>query len=96
LTRPLIVLGDTQEHESTGFPMQDHDGAVDEFVEVAQRPPEPPFFQRRIVEWALLSHPEEPVIRMGDLLDVSCQSELDRNRSNEVKRSYDVATVSIF
>jgi hypothetical protein len=80
LTRPVIVLGDSQEHESTGFPMHDNDGAVDEYVEVAQRPPEQPLFGRRVLEWALLSHPEEPVIHMGDLLDVSCESELDRMR----------------
>ena len=80
LTRPVIVLGDTQEHESTGFPLHDNDGAVDEYVEVAQRPPEQPLFGRRVLEWALLSHPEDPVIHMGDLLDVSCESELDRMR----------------
>jgi hypothetical protein len=80
LTRPVIALGDTQEHESTGFPLHDNDGAVDEYVEVAQRPPEQPLFGRRILEWALLSHPDEPVIHMGDLLDVSCESELDRMR----------------
>ena len=80
LTKPVILLGDTQEHESTGFPLHDNDGAVDEYVEVAQRPPEQPLFGRRVLEWALLSHPEEPVIHMGDLLDVSCESELDRMR----------------
>jgi hypothetical protein len=80
LTRPVIVLGDTQEHESTGFPMHDNDGAVDEYVEVAQRPPEQPLFGRRVLEWALLSHADEPVIHMGDLLDVSCESELERMR----------------
>ena len=57
LTRPVIVLGDTQEHESTGFPLHDNDGAIDEYVEVAQRPPEQPLFGRRILEWALLSNP---------------------------------------
>jgi hypothetical protein len=80
LTRPVVVLGDTQEHESTGFPLHDNDGAVDEYVEVAQRPPEQPLFGRRILEWALLGHPDDPVIHMGDLLDVSCESELDRMR----------------
>ena len=80
LTRPVIVLGDTQEHESTGFPLHDNDGAVDEYVEVAQRPPQQPLFGRRVLEWALLGHPEDPVIHMGDLLDVSCESELDRMR----------------
>ena len=80
LTRPVILLGDTQEHESTGFPLHDNDGAVDEYVEVAQRPPEQPLFGRRVLEWALLGHSDEPVIHMGDLLDVSCESELDRMR----------------
>ena len=80
LTRPFIALGDTQEHESTGFPLHDNDGAVDEYVEVAQRPPEQPLFGRRILEWALTSHPDEPVVHMGDLLDVSCESELARMR----------------
>ena len=80
MTRPVIVLGDTQEHESTGFPLHDNDGAVDEYVEVAQRPPEQPLFGRRILEWALLADPDQPVIHMGDLLDVSCESELERMR----------------
>ena len=29
LTRPIIMLGDTQEHEATGFPLHNSDGAVD-------------------------------------------------------------------
>ena len=39
LTKPITALGDTQEHQSTGFPMHDNDSAVDAYVEVAQRPP---------------------------------------------------------
>jgi hypothetical protein len=78
LTTPVIALGDSQEHESTGFPMLDNDAAVDAYVEVAQRPPEAPLFSRRILEWVIESHPFEPVIHMGDLLDMSCRSELQR------------------
>lgn len=78
LTDPIIVVGDTQEHETTGFPLIDNDGAVDEYVEVAQRPPEQPLFGRRLGEWVLLSHPDEPLLHMGDVLDMSCRSELDR------------------
>jgi hypothetical protein len=78
LTRPFIAVGDTQEHESTGFPMHDNDGAVDSYVEVAQRPPEQPLFGRRILEWAIQSHPDEPLIHLGDVLDMSCQSEISR------------------
>jgi hypothetical protein len=48
------------------------------YVEVAQRPPEQPPFGRRILEWALLADPETPVIHLGDLLDMSCESEMDR------------------
>jgi hypothetical protein len=81
LTRPLIAVGDTQEHESTGFPLHDNDGAVDAYVEVAQRPPEQPLFGRRILEWVLASHPGEPVLHLGDLLDMSCKSELARMRA---------------
>ena len=80
LTRPIVALGDTQEHESTGFPLHDNDGAVDSYVEVAQRPPEQPLFGRRILEWALLADPNTPVIHLGDLLDMSCESEMDRMR----------------
>jgi len=29
LTRPITALGDTQEHESTGFPLHDNDSAID-------------------------------------------------------------------
>lgn len=78
LTAPIIALGDTQEHEVTGFPIHDNDGAVDAYVEVAQRPPEQPLFGRRILEWALLADPDTPVIHLGDLLDMSCESEMDR------------------
>lgn len=51
---------------------------MDAYVEVAQRPPEPPLFGRRILEWVLSSHSGEPVIQFGDLLDMSCESELRR------------------
>jgi hypothetical protein len=78
LTLPIVALGDTQEHESTGFPLHDNDGAVDAYVEVAQRPPEQPLFGRRILEWVLANHPHEPVLHLGDLLDMSCKSELGR------------------
>jgi hypothetical protein len=78
LTAPVVALGDTQEHEVTGFPTHDNDGAVDAYVEVAQRPPEQPLFGRRILEWALLADPDKPVIHLGDLLDMSCESEMDR------------------
>jgi len=78
LTKPVILLGDTQEHEATGFPLHDNDGAVDAYVEVAQRPPEQPLFGRRILEWVLVSHPDEPTVHLGDVLDMSCASELRR------------------
>jgi 3',5'-cyclic AMP phosphodiesterase CpdA len=78
LTRPIIALGDTQEHESAGFPMHDNDGAVDGYIEVAQRPPEAPLFSRRILEWVIDSHPADPIIHLGDVLDMSCRSELRR------------------
>jgi hypothetical protein len=81
LTPPFIALGDTQEHEVTGFPMHDNDGAVDAYVEVAQRPPEQALFGRRVLEWALKSHPHSPVIHLGDLLDMSCESEMVRMRN---------------
>jgi hypothetical protein len=75
LTSPIILVGDTQEHESTGFPLYQSDGAVDSYVEVAQRPPEQPLFGRRLLEWAIESHPDEPMIHLGDVIDLSCQSE---------------------
>lgn len=78
LTRPIILVADTQEHETTGFPLLENDGAVDAYVEVAQRPPEQPLFGRRISEWVLVNHPGVPILHLGDLLDMSCQSELDR------------------
>ena len=78
LTAPVIALGDTQEHESTGFPLVDNDSAVDGYVEVAQRPPEAPLFSRRILEWVVEHHRLEPVIHLGDVLDMSCRSELKR------------------
>jgi len=80
LTRPIVAVGDTQEHEATGFPLHDNDSAVDAYVEVAQRPPEQPLFGRRILEFALESHPDDPFIHLGDLLDLSCRSEAQRMR----------------
>jgi hypothetical protein len=78
LTEAIVIVGDTQEHETTGFPLADNDGAVDAYVEVAQRPPEQPLFGRRLGEWVLNQHPAEPLLHLGDVLDMSCRSELDR------------------
>jgi hypothetical protein len=78
LTLPFTAVGDTQEHESTGYPMHDNDSAVDAYVEVAQRPPEQPLFGRRILEWALQRHASDPFLHLGDVMDLSCQSESAR------------------
>lgn len=78
LTLPFIAMGDTQEHESTGYPMLDNDSTVDAFVEVAQRPPEQPLFGRRILQWVLQHHRDEPFIHLGDVMDLSCRSEAQR------------------
>jgi len=78
LTRPITALGDTQEHESTGHPLHDNDSAIDAYVEVTERPPEQPLFGRRMLEWALQSHPDEPWLHLGDVLDLSCRSEAER------------------
>jgi hypothetical protein len=78
LTRPITAIGDTQEHESTGHPLHDNDSAIDAFVEVAQRPPEQPLFGRRMMEWALQAHPDEPWLHLGDVMDLSCRSEAQR------------------
>ncbi|MBY0237288.1 MAG: metallophosphoesterase [Burkholderiaceae bacterium] len=78
LTTPIVALGDTQEHEPTGWPLYDNDSAVDAYVEVAQRPPEQPLFGRRIMEWALQAHPNENFLHLGDVLDLSCRSEAQR------------------
>jgi hypothetical protein len=78
LTTPIIALGDSQEHEPTGFPLWDNDGAIDSYVEVAQRPPQQPLFGRRVLEWVVERHPTEPVLHLGDVLDLSCVSELKR------------------
>jgi hypothetical protein len=78
LTTPFIAVGDTQEHESTGYPLHDNDSAVDAYIEVAQRPPEQPLFGRRILQWALKNHPGEPYLHLGDVMDLSCRSEAER------------------
>jgi hypothetical protein len=80
LTRPIIAVGDTQEHEATGFPLHQEDGAVDTYVEVAQRPPEQPLFGRRLLEWVMHSHPDMPLVHLGDVVDMSCRSEWHRMR----------------
>jgi len=80
LTRPIIAVGDTQEHNATGFPLHQEDGAVDSYVEVAQRPPEQPLFGRRLLEWAIQQHPDMPLIHLGDVVDMSCKSEWQRMR----------------
>lgn len=80
LTRPIIAVGDTQEHEATGFPLHQEDGAVDTYVEVAQRPPEQPLFGRRLLEWVIHNHPDMPLLHLGDVVDMSCKSEWLRMR----------------
>lgn len=78
LTTPIVVLGDTQEHLSTGFPLHDNDSAVDAYVEVAQRPPEQALFGRRLMEFALHGEPDEPFLHLGDVMDLSCRIEAAR------------------
>lgn len=78
LTTPIILIADTQEHESTGFPLHDNDSAIDAYAEFAQRPPEQSLFGRRVLEWALESYPNEPFVHLGDVLDVSCRAEAER------------------
>jgi hypothetical protein len=78
LTTPIIAIGDTQEHLPTGYPLHDNDSAVDAYVEVTQRPPEQALFGRRVPEWALQSHPDEPFLHLGDVLDLSCRIEAKR------------------
>ncbi|MDP3520923.1 MAG: metallophosphoesterase [Hydrogenophaga sp.] len=78
LTTPIVVVGDTQEHESTGHPLHDNDSAIDAYVEVAQRPPEQTLFGRRLLESALMQHPNEPFVHLGDVMDLSCRSEGQR------------------
>ena len=80
LTEPIIVIGDTQEHESTGVPLVDNDNALDGYLEVTQRPPEQPLFGRRIMEWVFQAHPEAAFMHLGDVLDLSCKSEAERMR----------------
>lgn len=80
LTTPIIAVGDSQEHHPAGYPLHDNDSAVDAYVEVTQRPPEQPLFGRRILEWALQRHPNEPFVHLGDLLDLSCRAEARRVR----------------
>ena len=80
LTRPIVLVGDNQEHESTGFPIHQLDGAVDYYVEVAQRPPEQPLFGRNILGWVINHHPDMPMLHLGDMLDMSCLSEMLRLR----------------
>jgi hypothetical protein len=78
LTTPIVAIGDTQEHESTGVPLHDNDSAIDAYVEVTQRPPEQPLFGRRIMEWALHAHRDEPFLHLGDVMDLSCRAEAER------------------
>ncbi len=93
LTRPIIAVGDTQEHNATGFPLHQEDGAVDSYVEVAQRPPEQPLFGRRLLEWAIQQHPDMPLIHLGDVVDMSCKSELLRMRRIFLSASQDAAVL---
>jgi hypothetical protein len=56
------------------------DGTVDAYVETAQRPPEQPLFGRKMIGWVIKRHPDKPLLHLGDLLDMSCQSEMTRLR----------------
>lgn len=78
LTSPVVLVSDTQEHESTGYPLLENASAIDAYVEVSQRPPQQTLFGRRILEWALQSHPTEPFIHLGDVMDMSCRTEAER------------------
>ena len=87
LTLPVIILGDTQEHEIGGLPLLATSGAVDRKKEVTSRPAYHALFGRKLFEHTVMQEaakPEDPlpVIHLGDVLDVSCTTE--RARLDEI------------
>lgn len=87
LTLPVIILGDTQEHEIGGLPLLATSGAVDRKEEVTSRPAYHALFGRKLFEHTVMqktAKPQDPlpVIHLGDVLDVSCTTE--RARYDEI------------
>jgi len=77
-TAPVILVGDTQEHEIMGLPASLKGGFFDRQVEVTIRPPQQALFGRMVLADLIQNAGDRPIIHLGDLLDLSCRSELAR------------------
>ena len=79
VTEPVRLVADTQEHEIMGLPASLKGGLFDRtLTEVTIRPPQQALFGRMILADTIRRSPAMPVIHLGDLLDLSCRSELKR------------------
>src|SRR3954464_10621323 len=79
ITEPVRLVADTQEHEIMGLPASLKGGLFDRtLTEVTIRPPQQALFGRMILADTIRRAPAMPVIHLGDLLDLSCRSELNR------------------
>jgi Calcineurin-like phosphoesterase len=74
----FVLVGDTQEHEIGGLPSSLAGGTADLFNEVTIRQPFHGLFGRKLLELLANRHQGQPLIHLGDLVDLSCQSELQR------------------
>jgi len=79
LTTPIMLLGDTQEHEDFGEPTFSGTKWVDTYItDVTRRTAQANLNEIEILKAILKNNQEKPVIHMGDFLDVSCHDEFTR------------------
>lgn len=74
----FLLVGDTQEHEIGGLPSTLAGGVADSLNEVTIRQPFHGVFGRKLLEFLGQQHRDLPLVHLGDLLDLSCQSEFAR------------------
>lgn len=78
VSAPLLLTGDNQEHEQSGLPNALSGGLADALAEVTIRQPFHGLFGRKLLDYVLREAQGAPVLHLGDLLDLSCDSEFER------------------
>lgn len=79
MSMPIILLGDTQEHEDFGTAVDDGKRIIDKLVtDVTRRTVQANLNSIEIMNTILKKNREVPIVHLGDFLDVSCHDEFTR------------------
>ena len=78
MSTPIILIGDSQEHEDFGRPLLDGTRLIDNLVDVTRRTAQANLNTIEIMNSILKKHKDKPIVHLGDFLDISCHDEFNR------------------